>query len=146
LLSTVLGLLGWLVFALFFDTVIGFVDGSVGFGAGGERLESMRLVISSTGEDQAPMMLTWGATLIGLVTSTFQSLLTAYGYGFFWVAAAGIYLLLRLDVDQTEFDDVFMDDDEDMMYGLPTIAQDDAGVPGVTDVDESQSDVERSGE
>ena len=92
------------------------------------------------------MMLTWGATLIGLVTSTFQSLLTAYGYGFFWVAAAGIYLLLRLDVDQTEFDDVFMDDDEDMMYGLPTIAQDDAGVPGVTDVDESQSDVERSGE
>ena len=146
LLSTILGLLGWLVFALFFDTVIGFVDGSVGFGAGGERLESMRLVISSTGEDQAPMMLTWGATLIGLVTSTFQSLLTAYGYGFFWVAAAGIYLLLRLDVDQTEFDDVYLDDDEDMMYGLPTIAQDEAGVPGVTDVDESQSDVERSGE
>lgn len=146
LLSTVLGLLGWLVFALFFDTVIGFVDWSVRFGAGGERLEAMRLAISPTGQDRAPMMLTWGATLIGLVTSAFRSLLTAYGYGFFWVAAAGIYLLLRLDADQTEFDDVFLDDDEDLMYGLPTIVQDEAGVPGVPDVDEPQSDVERSEE
>ena len=47
---------------------------------------------------------------------------TAFGYAFFWTAATAIYLLLRYDVDQSETDEVFVEEEEE--YDVPTAASD----------------------
>jgi hypothetical protein len=54
-------------------------------------------------------------------------------YSFMWSAAAAIYLLLRHDADQTEMDDVFLEEDETVRYGLPPLTVDEAGVPGTVE-------------
>jgi hypothetical protein len=54
----------------------------------------------------------------------------SFAFGYFWVAVSGIYLLLRRDVDHTETDEVFVDDDG-QTYGLPPLERDERGVPGV---------------
>ena len=61
---------------------------------------------------------------------------TALSHGYFWVAVAGIYLLLRRDADQTETDDVYLEDESETPYGLPELPPDEAGVPGVSDEDD----------
>ena len=50
----------------------------------------------------------WGPVLRGIV----PLLLSAYGFSFFWTAAAGTYLILRRDVDHAEFDLIDMGDQE----------------------------------
>jgi hypothetical protein len=50
----------------------------------------------------------WGPVLRGIV----PLLLTAYGFSFFWTAAAATYLILRRDVDHAEFDLIDMGNQE----------------------------------
>ena len=50
-------------------------------------------------------------------------------YSFFWCASTAIYFLLRRDVDATEMDEVFQEDQDEETYGLPAVEQDDAGAP-----------------
>lgn len=145
-LSVILGLIGWFAVAFFCDAIIRLIDWAIAWGSGDSKLEAIRLALSPEGRADAPILLRWGASLVSFFTSCVRSFLTAFGYGFFWVSAAGVYLLLRLDVDQTELDDVFLDDEDELAYGLPTLTEDEAGVPGVTDVDASDSRVERSNE
>ena len=64
-----------------------------------------------------------------------QSILTAFSYSYFWVSMAGVYLLLRRDADQTEVDDIFLEEENQTAYGLPSLPPDEAGVPGVADQD-----------
>ena len=53
-------------------------------------------------------------------------------YIYFWTASTAISLLLRRDIDDTELDDVFLDEDaSEASFGLPPIATDDAGAPVV---------------
>ena len=48
--------------------------------------------------------------------------------------STAIYFLLRRDVDATEMDEVFLDQDEsEEAYGLPPLKTDDAGAPTVDD-------------
>ena len=145
-LSTVLGLIGWIIVAFFCDTVIGLSDWAIAWGAGSSRLEAIQVALSESGSQGAPALLWFGANLIGFFTSCVRSFLTAYGYGFFWVAAAGVYLLLRRDTDQTEPDDVYLEEDDDLTFGLPKLSVDEAGVPGVADADASDSSVEKPSE
>jgi hypothetical protein len=57
-------------------------------------------------------------------------LVAGYQAGFLWVAAVGIYLLLRRDIDGVQTAEVFVDHAEE--YGMPPLAADGAtGVPEV---------------
>jgi hypothetical protein len=57
-------------------------------------------------------------------------LVAGYQAGFLWVAAVGIYLLLRRDIDGVQTAEVFVDHAEE--YGMPPLAEDAAsGVPEV---------------
>jgi hypothetical protein len=71
-----------------------------------------------------------GMRMIGGVEWTFLAMNEAFAYSFFWVSAAAIYLLLRFDVDHTEFDEVWSASDAPR-YPLPALAPDKSGVPGV---------------
>ncbi len=57
-------------------------------------------------------------------------LVAGYQAGFLWVAAVGIYLLLRRDIDGVQTGEVFVDQAEE--YGMPPLTEDVAtGVPEV---------------
>lgn len=75
---------------------------------------------------------TIGIWLFALANGVVRAVAYSFGYGYFWVAASAIYLLLRKEVDHTETDEISLDDDADS-YGLPPLSEDEAGVPGVAD-------------
>jgi hypothetical protein len=70
-------------------------------------------------------LMAYGSFLLGLCTNLVRSIATGFGYGFFWCLTAAIYLLLRRDTDHTEFDEVFVED-EDHKYQLPELTERDA--------------------
>jgi hypothetical protein len=67
----------------------------------------------------------WSIQLIGLITRGFV-------FSYFFVGATAVYMLLRLNVDATETDEVFLSDEEDPR-GLPPLTMDSAGVVQVAD-------------
>jgi hypothetical protein len=70
-----------------------------------------------------------GSGAFGFWVGVVRSIATAFSYSFFWCLATAIYFLLRQDVDQTEFDEVYLEDAEEP-YGLP-LKPDKHGVPTV---------------
>jgi hypothetical protein len=140
-LSVVLGVLGWILVSLFCDAIVGFAHWAVSWGAGAERMREVAAALSQPTEASSGLF--WfGAKLIAFFDTVVRSLLVAFQYSFLWVAAVGIYLLLRQDTDQTEIDDIYLEDESATPYGLPALPPDEAGVPGVDD----QEAVEDSGD
>jgi hypothetical protein len=68
-----------------------------------------------------------GAALIAFWTNCVRLLALAYAYSFFWTAATGMFLLLRLDADAMELDEVLVEGEDDPA-ALPAIKPDAAGV------------------
>jgi hypothetical protein len=133
-LSLLLGVLGWLIVALFCGGVVLFAEWGVSWGAGAQRLNEIRVAWATPG-DTTSSLLWLGGGLIHFFDACVQSILTAFSYSYFWVSVTGIYLLLRRDADQTEIDDVFLEEESQTAYGLPSLPPDEAGVPGVADQD-----------
>ena len=70
--------------------------------------------------------------------SLMAALAAGYQAGFLWVAAVGVYLLLRRDIDGVQTTEVYLDQDE--AYGLPPLAGDPAtGVPEVSPTQASRA-------
>jgi hypothetical protein len=62
--------------------------------------------------------------------SLLGALAAGYQAGFLWVAAVGVYLLLRKDIDGAEMDEVYVEGEQE--YGMPPLVDDAAtGVPEV---------------
>jgi hypothetical protein len=69
-------------------------------------------------------------TLIWFWEKVVVVVVAGYQAGFLWVAAVGIYLLLRRDIDGVQVSEVYIDQAED--YGMPPLTDDAAtGVPEV---------------
>jgi hypothetical protein len=65
--------------------------------------------------------------------SVVAALAAGYQAGFLWVAAVGIYLLLRRDIDGVQMNEVYIDQSDE--YGMPPLAEDiSTGVPDVAPV------------
>ena len=77
----------------------------------------------------------FGARLIAIWIGCVELLVIAFNVSFFWSATAAIYFLLRQQVDATETDEVYMEDEEER-FGLPPLEVDSAGVPQAADVEE----------
>jgi hypothetical protein len=71
--------------------------------------------------------------------SLLGSLAAGYQAGFLFVAAVGVYLLLRKDIDGAEMDEVYVEDEPE--FGMPPLADD-----HVTGVPEVHSDLATSTE
>jgi hypothetical protein len=129
LAALVLGLLGWIVVGLIAQSVVQFTLLAVGTGTGDLRLDQLRSALAGT-DESGSSLLWFGSTLIGFFNRCILGVPLAFTYSFMWSAAAAIYLLLRQDADQTELDDVYLDEDKSVNYGLPPLTVDQAGVPG----------------
>ena len=69
-------------------------------------------------------------SIIGFWKAAVAVLVAGYQAGFLWVAAVGIYLLLRRDIDGVQMGEVFVDQAEE--YGMPPLTDDGAtGVPEI---------------
>lgn len=115
LLATVLGTLGWLLVWGFSEGVISLGFWGTSWGSGSEQIN---LIAASPGELSG---MSWaGAKMIGFWVGVVRTLATAFAFSYFWCAITGIYLLLRHDVDATEWDEVFDDRSRGgIVYGLP---------------------------
>ncbi len=128
LLAALFGGLGWLLVYHFSEAVIHFADTAAAIGAGGERWAEMERIRQGAETGHTGILL--GSHCINFYAGLVRSVATGFGYSLFWCLTAAIYLLLRRDVDQTEFDEVFVEQ-EDLAYELPPLPSDPAGVPGV---------------
>jgi hypothetical protein len=75
------------------------------FGMGHERTATVLDGVAAAGP-AAP----WGVRAIGFWMRGLGALLASFGWGYFWAIATAAYLLLRRDVDGTEFDEVVLDE------------------------------------
>jgi len=135
-IAAVLGTLGWLLAWGFSEAVVALGYWGVSWGSTSERLREIQTVLDSGPEDQRSLWI--GARIIALFVSLARAAASAFSYSYFWCVTAAAYLLLRHDTDQTELDDVVVeDDDEGVEFGLPPLEPDEAGVPGVSGDEES---------
>ncbi len=146
LVAALLGSLGWLLLWGFTESIITLSYWGTSWGTGAERLGE---IVAATGPDSAadstaptPSTTLWlGSALIGLCVGIVRAVASGVSFSYFWCVAAAVYLLLRRDTDQTEMDDIVVEDEEDIPYGLPPLETDAAGVPGVSseEVDEESA-------
>jgi hypothetical protein len=88
---------------------------AVSWGAGHERV--VEAANFPPADDSGRTALRVGSTMIRGVEGLLLALSEAFAYSYFWVAATAIYLLLRQNLDRTEFDDVWLEDEADR-YGV----------------------------
>lgn len=141
LLSWVLGSGAWLLLTYFCQSVVHLAFWGASWGAGRERVEQLMQLVA--GEQTAGGSLAGGAWLLWFSIECVQLVPRGFVYSFFWCAMSAIYLILRLDVDQTEFDEVFVPEDEPRV--LPGLETDADGMPRVADVPESPPSAEPNG-
>jgi hypothetical protein len=134
LVAAALGLLGrWLVI-LFAWGIVHLAEWAVSWGAGAARIHEI------LNPPPAEGMFGLGTKIISFWNGWVLLLAVAYFFSFFWVAATAVYYLMRRHVDGTELDEVQIDDEEGP-FGLPPLATDAAGVPGVADVKAGATDL-----
>lgn len=119
------GWFGWLLASTFASFVIWLAYWSAGWGCGSEQIGNiMNGTCDFGGMGQA------GVVLIRFWVGCVKLLAVGYIFSYFWSASTAIYLLLRKDVDNTEMDEVFLEDQEEP-GDLPVIGKDSAGAPVV---------------
>ena len=129
IVATGIGILGWLLVSNFAAAVVYFTYWAASWGSGAERMAS----IINPGGDLGTLGAA-GRALIHFWSACVKILAVGFLYSYFWTAATAIYFLLRRDVDATEMDEVFLEEEEGQpAYGLPPLETDDAGAPVVKD-------------
>ena len=104
-----MGAFGWVFIDVFAELVISSAYWVAAWGAGSERMVD-HVTPMVNGSIDSEGMSGFGSELIRLQVGVVRAVAVAYTFSFFWSAASAIYLLLRQDVDQTEFDEVFTEE------------------------------------
>lgn len=76
------------------------------FGMGHDRAVAVIDGLSSAG----PVADTWGLKAMRFWTKGLETVLSSFGWGYFWATATAAYLVLRQEVDGTELDEVVLDE------------------------------------
>jgi len=118
-----LGALGWILVSQFAAGVIQMTYWCAGWGYGGQAADLVQQTDSGLA---APV----GKLLIRFWVACVKLGAVSYLVAYFWVAASAIYLLLRYDVDATETDEVYLEEEaEQPGYGMPPLKPDVSGGP-----------------
>lgn len=132
IVAVVIGTLGWILVSNVASTIIYLTYWAASWGTAEGQISltggHFQLALPGGGE---PAHVGWlGAGLIGFWCGCVKMLAVGYLFGYFWTSSTGIYFLLRKDVDDTEMDEVFLEEDhDDQAYGLPPLTTDAAGAP-----------------
>lgn len=103
LVAAAVGIAGWLVVWLFSEMVIALSEWTAALGMGAERLHQL---VTAPNVDALSSLDRFAAYCIFGWVALLRSIASGYAYAFFWTAFAGVYLLLRHDVEATPLDDV----------------------------------------
>lgn len=141
LVAVLFGGFCWLVVSELTMGVIDLSFWSTSWGANIASAERMDVIqgIATVPESGSESTIQNGYGIIELWNALLKTLSAAFIYGLFWCMAAAIYLLLRKDIDETEMDEIFIED-EKRTYGLPPLKSDENGIPQVqepTPIDDS---------
>ena len=128
--ATVLGILGWITVWFCTEAVIQLACGAVAIGTGQDRWDQLGNVMTTT--TQVPATRAIGVWMLGFANAAIRTVVTAFNFAFFWTSAVAIYLLLRMDTDQTELDDIYFEDEDSANSPLPEFETDSAGGPRAT--------------
>ncbi len=139
LLSVLLGIASALVVGVFAQLVINSGIWAVSWGSGALRWQS----ISVAGLANSPSLPTnanadlstigsWGVGCLRFWQGLVWTVVAGFQHGFFWISSSAVYLLLRRDVDRTEFDEVYVADDQAAMTLDPIAASGPSSLPGQT--------------
>lgn len=130
-LVALLGVLGWILVYHFSEAVINLTYGAVAWGGGSERI--LDKIRAGNAEDLGGVTKA-GIAIIHFWVGCVRLLAVGFVFSFFWTGATAIYFLLRRDVDATEMDEIFVDEEEDeFAQGLPEVTTDEAGAPQVAE-------------
>ncbi len=137
----VLGILGWLVVAIFTTAVTELGAWGVSWLSGSRiDLQSVSglpsLLAASGGSGALDADVSSGVGALGLNLIRFWidlvfTLGSAFVFSYFWTSLTAIYFLLRRHVDATEMDEVYVPEEQE--HGLPPLERDAHGVAGVAD-------------
>ena len=88
----------------------------------------------------------WGVTVLTCWIRLVRFVVLGFAFSFFWTSTSAVYLLLRHDVDATELDEIYLEEEDDTT-ALPPLKKDDAGAPVVDDgpAPDDQADASRDG-
>ncbi|MCA9219806.1 MAG: hypothetical protein KDA71_05730 [Planctomycetales bacterium] len=133
LVALVFSALCWLVVSVSANAVIQLTGLGLATGSGLDRYFEIENAAGGAA-GMAESLFDFGAGLV-------HSVAVGIMHGLFWCLAAAIYLLLRSNVDHTELDDVYLED-EHLERPMPELAQDSAGVAMAPESDSKQSSSE----
>ena len=123
--AVALGIASWLLVSFASQAVILLASTAASWGAGTERMS----VIAQGGLTGLGGL---GSSLISASETFVRIIAVAFNFSFFFCVSTAIYLVLRRDVDRTDFDDVYVEDDQDQ-DSLPPLKPNADGVPGVAE-------------
>ena len=134
--AVVLGTLGWLVVSNVAAATVGLTYWAAALGGGGPAVGE---VVAGGLPDNADSL---GGVVIRFWAGCVKLLAVGFLYSYFWTASTAIYLLLRLDNDNKQIDEIFLDDDEaEPARALPPLTTDKAGATVAADeVDAEQEE------
>jgi hypothetical protein len=116
LLAGLIGGLGWILVSHVSEAVIQLTYYGTSWGATNDRVE-----LVAYGEYTGVLRV--GIGLVRLFNGLVRTIAMAFNFSFFFCALTAIYLVLRRDVDKTDFDEVFVEDDR-QQYSLPPLEPD----------------------
>lgn len=125
-LAAVLSMLGGMLALGVAEAVIHLTNWAAGWGAGEPVGEWIARTRKQDGFES------WAPSLIWFWHGCVRLVALGFVYSFFWTASSAIYLLLRQDVDGTEFDEIYVEDSGEV-FDSPALTKDAAGVPIVAD-------------
>jgi hypothetical protein len=130
LVALVFGAVSWLLVSAFSEALVELCLYAASWGASSERIDQI-----TTGENGGVL---WaGSWLVRTFNALVRTVATAFHFSFFFCASTAIYLLMRRDVDQSDFDEVFVEDQHDR-FTLPPLDPS-TGTPAKRDESEASS-------
>lgn len=128
-----LGVLGWLLVANFTAGAIHLTYWAAHWGGGAQRVAAIAAGAEGLG-GAGPA----GAVLIRFWVEALKLLAVGFLFSYFWVAMTAVYFLMRRVVDATEMDEVYLEEEQEEVHGLPPLKTDEAGVMVVDDEEEGE--------
>ncbi|MEM7314610.1 MAG: hypothetical protein AAF497_15800, partial [Planctomycetota bacterium] len=105
LIAAIVGFMGWLSVWFVSELVVHLGVWGVRVGLGTEQMNE--LMSAASGEAVSSSLVRFGGRCIGFWQGVVRTISSAYAYSYFWTAVAGVYLLMRYDVDSVELDELF---------------------------------------
>lgn len=127
LVALLFGHLCWWLVDLFADAILNLSYWATSWGTGNKRMFGE--ILTAEEPPQSGALLVFGNDILQFWTNVIRTVVMAFVFGFFWCAVSAIYLVLRLNVEEKEFDEIYLEEEEDRYQLPPSKSQDSAPQP-----------------